>query len=212
MVKTINLQVHDLGFIPYKEAWNIQKDLHQKRLDGETGDMLLLVEHEPVYTLGKNANREHILHQSPNNVEIIQVERGGDVTFHGPGQVVGYPILDLHNYKLSVSWYMQSLEEVIINTLGEFNIVASRKNGLTGVWVKDEKIAALGVRISRWVTMHGFALNVNTNLRYFDVIIPCGISEYNVTSMELILGEKIPISEVKAILIKKFKEQFKFDE
>ena len=212
MVKTINLQVHDLGFIPYKEAWNIQKDLHQKRLDGETGDMLLLVEHEPVYTLGKNANREHILHQSPDNVEVIQVERGGDVTFHGPGQVVGYPILDLHNYKLSVSWYMQSLEEVIINTLGEFNIVASRKNGLTGVWVKDEKIAALGVRISRWVTMHGFALNVNTNLRYFDVIIPCGISEYNVTSMELILGEKIPISEVKAILIKKFKEQFKFDE
>lgn len=212
MVKTINLQVHDLGFIPYKEAWNIQKDLHQKRLDGETGDMLLLVEHEPVYTLGKNANREHILHQSPNNVEIIQVERGGDVTFHGPGQVVGYPILDLHNYKLSVSWYMYSLEEVIINTLGEFNIVASRKNGLIGVWVKDEKIAALGVKISRWVTMHGFALNVNTNLHYFDKIIPCGISEYNVTSMELILREKIPISEVIATLIKNFKEQFKFDE
>ncbi len=211
MVKTINLQVHDLGFIPYKKAWNIQKDLHQKRLDGENRDMLLLVEHEPVYTLGKNANREHILPKLPDNVEIFQVERGGDVTFHGPGQVVGYPILDLHNYKLSVSWYMQSLEEVIIKTLGEFNIVTGRKNGLTGVWVKDEKIAALGVRISRWVTMHGFALNVNTDLHYFDVIIPCGISEYNVTSMELILGEKIPISEVKAILIKEFKEQFNLD-
>ncbi len=206
-----SLRVEDLGYTPYAQAWEYQKDLHSLRQQQEIGDTLLLVEHEPVYTLGKNADENHILPAYPRQVKVYHIERGGDVTYHGPGQVVGYPILDLHNYRLSVSWYMRSLEEVLIRLLVGYGLSAQRKPGLTGVWIGDKKIAALGVRLSRWVTMHGFALNVNTDLSYYRGIIPCGIFEYGVTSLEQCLGSPQDMAAVKKHLIQEFGNVFKID-
>ncbi len=203
------LSVKDFGFRKYQEVWDMQKDFQSKRIKGEIEDTLLLVEHEPVYTLGKNADENHLLQNYRQDINIFHIERGGDITFHGPGQLVGYPIIDLHNYKLSISWYMRSLEETIIKTLTHFGIEGTRKEGLTGVWVKNEKIAALGVRVSRWVTMHGFALNVNTDLSYYDDIIPCGIFEYGVTTMQKILGNEVEMENVKQKLIHEFSTIFK---
>ena len=202
------LQVQDLGNSSYKRTWELQKELQLQRIENNIDDTLLLVEHEPVYTFGKNADENHLLQNYPENVKLFYTERGGDITFHGPGQIVGYPIMDLHNYKMSISWYMRSLEEVIIRSLDKFGISADRKDSLTGVWVEDKKIAALGVRISRWVTMHGFALNVNTDLAYYDSIIPCGIFDYGITSMKHILGEKQNISKIKSILSAVFLDFF----
>jgi len=202
------LQVQDLGNSSYKRTWELQKELQLQRIENQIDDTLLLVEHEPVYTFGKNTDENHLLQNYPENVKLFHIERGGDITFHGPGQIVGYPIMDLHNYKMSISWYMRALEEVIIRSLDKFGISADRKDGLTGVWVEDEKIAALGVRISRWVTMHGFALNVNTDLTYYDSIIPCGIFDYGITSMEHILGEKQNMSKIKSILSAVFLDVF----
>ncbi len=204
----MNLQVQDLGLCSYKEVWDLQKNIHAERIAGKDQDTLLLVEHTPVYTFGKNAEKNHLLQHYPKNVQIFHIERGGDITFHGPGQLVGYPILDLNNYKKSISWYMRSLEQVIIDTLNLYGLEAIRKDGLTGVWIGDEKIAALGVRISRWVTMHGFALNVNTNLDYYDGIIPCGILEYGVTSMEKLFNYKINMDDMKKNLISCFRNIF----
>jgi lipoate-protein ligase B len=202
------LQVQDLGNSSYKRTWELQKELQLQRIENNIDDTLLLVEHEPVYTFGKNADENHLLQNYPENVKLFYTERGGDITFHGPGQIVGYPIMDLHNYKMSISWYMRSLEEVIIRSLDKFGISADRKDSLTGVWVEDEKIAALGVRVSRWVTMHGFALNVNTDLAYYDSIIPCGIFDYGITSMKHILGENQNISKIKSTLSAVFLDVF----
>ena len=202
------LQVQDLGNSSYKRTWELQKELQLQRIENKIDDTLLLVEHEPVYTFGKNSDENHLLQNYPENVKLFHIERGGDITFHGPGQIVGYPIIDLHNYKMSISWYMHALEEVIIRSLDKFGISADRKDGLTGVWVEDEKIAALGVRISRWVTMHGFALNINTNLTYYDSIIPCGIFDYGITSMEHILGNEQEMNEVKKVLVSVFSDVF----
>ena len=188
----------------YNSAWDIQKNYHQKVLTGKEQDTLILVEHEPVYTLGKNANDNHLLQSASEEIKVYRIERGGDITFHGPGQIVVYPILDLNRYVKSVSWYMRTLEKIIIDTLSDFKIKAELKDGLTGVWVGDEKIGAQGVRISRWVTMHGLALNVNTDLRYFDGIIPCGIFDYGVTSMEKLTGSKQDINKVKNTIINYF--------
>ena len=204
----MNVQVRDLGLCAYDEVWNLQKEIQAQRIAGKSEDTLLLVEHEPVYTLGKNADKNHLLQHYPDNVQIFQIERGGDITFHGPGQLVGYPILDLHNYKKSVSWYMRSLEQVIINTLQKYGIKGEQKEDLTGVWIKDKKIAAFGVRISRWVTMHGFALNVNTDMQYYEGIIPCGILKYGVTSMEKLLNHEVNMKDVKNTLISSFKNVF----
>ena len=219
MIKTINsnlantqIDIQDLGKLLYKKTWNYQKELLKKRSKNEINDTLILVEHEPVFTLGKNADENHILQNYPDNIKTYQIERGGDVTYHGPGQLVGYPILDLRNYKKSISWYMRSLEQVIIDTLFDYNITANRKNGLTGVWYNNEKIAALGVRVSRWITMHGFSLNVNPNLNHYKNIIPCGIFEHGVTSMSNILNENIDYEHVKKTIIKKFVNQFKIDQ
>ncbi len=206
------LQVQDLGNSPYKRTWELQKELQLQRIENNIDDTLLLVEHEPVYTFGKNSDENHLLQNYPENVKLFHIERGGDITFHGPGQIVGYPIMDLHNYKMSISWYMRTLEEVIIRSLDKFGISADRKDGLTGVWVEDEKIAALGVRISRWVTMHGFALNVNTDLAYYDSIIPCGIFDYGITSMKHILGEKQNMSKIKSTLSAVFLDVFQLKE
>lgn len=204
----MSIAAHDLGFRNYRESWNYQKHLQKNVMSGESEDTLLLVEHEPVYTLGKNADENHLLQNSPQDVEVFHVERGGDITFHGPGQLVGYPILDLHRYRKSVHWYMRSLEQVIIQTLNSFEITAEVKEGLTGVWVGDEKIAALGVRISRWVTMHGFAINVHPDLSYYDGIIPCGIFEYGVTSMEKLLATPVKMEAVKVEVVNHFNSIF----
>ena len=195
----------DLGLSDFNETWELQKKLQTKRILNEIEDHLLLVEHPPVYTLGKNAPKEHLLN-FVNDASVIQTDRGGNITFHGPGQLVGYPILDLNHYKRSITWYMRKLEQLIIDTLGDYGIIAGRKKGLTGVWVKDKKIAALGVRISKWVTMHGFSINVNPNLEYYKSIIPCGIEDYGITSMEVLLKEKPKMNKVKKTTIKFFKQ------
>ena len=218
MIKTMNntlvntkIDIQDLGKLLYKKTWNYQKDLLKKRSNNEINDTLILVEHEPVFTLGKNADENHILQNCPDNIKTYHIERGGDVTYHGPGQLVGYPIIDLRNYKKSISWYMRSLEQVIIDTLFDYNITANRKKGLTGVWCKNEKIAALGVRVSRWITMHGFSLNIDPNLNHYKSIIPCGIFEHGVTSMSGVLNKTVDYEHVKKTIIKKFLYQFSID-
>ena len=200
--------IKDLGQRSYKEVLNLQKKMQQQRIDKEIYDTLILVEHEPVYTLGKNASMNHLLQSRDKSVGVFNIERGGDITFHGPGQLVGYPIIDLSNYKKSVSWYMRKLEQLTIDVLFEFGIIATRIQGLTGVWVGQEKIAAQGVRISRWVTMHGFALNVNPDLSYYDGIIPCGIFDRGITSMEELLGKTQDMERVKSIVIEKLNNLF----
>ena len=198
----------DLGLSDYKETWKLQKQLQSKRILGEIEDHLLLVEHPPVFTLGKNASKEHIINDL-NGVSVVQTDRGGKITFHGPGQLVGYPILDLKYYKRSITWYMRELEQLVIDVLGEYDINASRKKGLTGIWVEDKKIAALGVRISKWVTMHGFSLNINPDLNYYEYIIPCGIREYGVTSMAKIMDSEVPaMDEIKIKMTKRFTNNF----
>ena len=206
------IDILDLGVRSYKKVWDLQKELVKKRQNGQINDTLILVEHEPVYTLGKNADENHILQHTPRNVKTYQIERGGDVTFHGPGQLVGYPILDLHNYKKSINWYMRGLEQLLIYTLAEFMVTAERKEGFTGVWVGDEKIAALGVRVTRWITMHGFSLNVTPDLTYYSGIIPCGIFDYGVTSMAKLLTDEVTVDSVKQVLIEKFMKQFQTNE
>ncbi len=206
--QTDQILIQNIGRKSYKAVWDLQKEMQQQRIRGEIEDTLILVEHDPVYTLGKNADKDHLLQSRDESVDVFNIERGGDITFHGPGQLVGYPILDLSNYKKSVSWYMRTLEQVLIDTLIEFKIIAQRNDGLTGVWVGDEKIAALGVRIIRWVTMHGFALNVNPDLSFYDGIIPCGIFDHGVTSMEQLLGKTQNNDNVKNVVIKKFNKYF----
>ena len=200
--------IQDLGFKKYKSVLSLQKKLQKQRIAGNINDTLILVEHEPVYTLGKNSNRDHLLQSRDKSVEVYNTERGGEVTFHGPGQLVGYPILDLRNYKKSVSWYMRTLEELTIKVLKEFDIKGSRIKGLTGVWVENKKIAAQGVRISRWVTMHGFSINVCPQLSYYDGIIPCGIFDYDVTSMEKCLNKKLSVKKIKNSVSEIFLELF----
>ena len=205
----VTYNILDLGKSHYNDAWKLQKRLQSQRISGQIDDQLLLVEHFPVYTLGKNTPREHLLTKESDNISIIQTDRGGDITFHGPGQLVGYPILDLNQYKRSITWYMRELEQLIIDVLKEYDINAKRKKGLTGVWVKGKKIAALGVRISKWVTMHGFSLNINPDLKYYQGIIPCGIKDYGVTSMADLLGNDVPdMSEIKDILVQHFIAKF----
>ena len=203
------IKIIDLGFLDYKNSWNYQKELQKKVLIGDCSDSIIFVEHDSVYTFGKNSDKSNLLVSKDCKIKIYETERGGEITYHGPGQIVCYPILNLKNFKQSVTWYMRALEEVIIETLKLFNIKASRKNGLTGVWVKDEKIGAQGVRMTKWVTMHGFALNVNTDLRFFNDIIPCGIKDFGVTSIEKIIGKEQDLSLVKEHILISFAKVFK---
>ena len=177
------INIYWLGRHFYNPIWDLQKEVHQLRVNQKINDVILLLEHHHVYTLGKNANKNHILPSKPQNAEIIKIDRGGDVTYHGPGQLVGYPILDLHNYKMSISWYLKLLSNSIIDMLKDLNITSHYRDDYVGVWVDDDKIAAFGVRVSKWVTMHGFALNVKTDLNYYNGMIPCGIFECGVTSI-----------------------------
>lgn len=219
------LEINDLGLRDYKEIWDYQENLFQKilqiksknskeNLQYETPNFFLFVEHPHVYTLGKSGHVENLLISEKKLAEInasfYKINRGGDITYHGPGQIVGYPILDLENFFTDIHKYMRLLEEMIILTLAEYGLKAERSKGETGVWLDvgtrfARKICAMGVRASRWVTMHGFALNVNTDLGYFDHMIPCGIRGKAVTSLNVELGKtKISLAEVKVRLLKHF--------
>ena len=178
-----DLNIYWLGVRSYNPIWDLQKAIHELRVNNKINDSVLLLEHNHVYTLGKNADENHILPSKLKDTEIIKIDRGGDVTYHGPGQLVGYPIIDLHNYKMSISWYLDVLSNSIINMLSDLGIESQYRDDYVGVWVDESKIAAFGVRLSKWITMHGFALNVNTDLKYYNGLIPCGIFECGVTSI-----------------------------
>lgn len=200
--------------MPYQAAWDLQRDLAERRKRGEIPDQFLIVEHPHVLTMGRNGHDENILvspdHLARLGVELHHINRGGDVTYHGPGQIVGYPILDLRDWKRDVVAYLRALEDVIIDTLGEFGVAGERNPGKTGVWVRLDgqlrKVAALGVHISRWVTSHGLALNLDTDLSYFRLIVPCGLTE-PVTSLRE-LGINASRGEVVAALTGHFARRF----
>ena len=205
----LGLEVLDLIIAPYQEVWDLQRKMQAQRIENRIKDTLILVEHYPVYTLGKNASRKNIIIDSNKAIPVIETDRGGEVTYHGPGQLVGYPIIDLKNYKQSITWYMRSLEKIILQVLKKYAIIGTTKRGLTGVWVGDQKISAFGVRISKWVTMHGFSLNINTDLSNYEGIIPCGITDYGVTSISDILNKEINMQNLKKILVEEFSLFFK---
>lgn len=231
----------DLGLMEYQASWDYQEKLLQENLKKKsetkslgseisisnkeeiqsslnTRHYLLFTEHPPVYTLGKSGNKENVLlpaeELKKRGIEFFHTNRGGDITFHGPGQIVGYPILDLEKFYTDIGKYLRNIEEVIIRTMAEYEVIGSRSQGETGVWIEPEvpakarKICAIGVRCSRWITMHGFALNVNTDLSYFNHIIPCGISDKQVTSFQKELGGEIKMQEVKEKIKKNFEIVF----
>jgi lipoyl(octanoyl) transferase len=177
--------VYQPGVIPYQNAWDWQKQLQQSLIETpQQNDRLLLLQHPPVYTLGQAASNEFIKFPASHNYEIHRTERGGEVTYHCPGQLVGYPILNLHYYQQDLHWYLRQLEEVVIQLLALYNLAAERIPGLTGVWLADRKIAAIGIKVSRWVTMHGFAINVCNDLSGFQQIVPCGLVDRSVGSIQ----------------------------
>jgi len=195
------LWVDRLGMMPYAVALDLQREVARARVNGTIPeDVLLLVEHPPVVTLGRSAKNEHLLASpdllSAQGVELFEVERGGDVTFHGPGQLVGYPIVDLKRHRRDLHWYLRQVEEALMLALGELGIVAERNPGLTGVWTQGRKIASIGVHARDWVTWHGFALNVSTDLRYFNLMVPCGIQAVQMTSVAAELGTPMGIEPV----------------
>jgi lipoyl(octanoyl) transferase len=222
-------QIIELGLIGYAEAYALQKRVVAARKADAIGDVLLLCEHTPVITQGRNGKREHLLVSEnvlrQRNVEFHESSRGGDVTYHGPGQLVGYPILQLGAIRKDVVWYVRMLEEVMIRTSAEFGISAHREEGKTGIWVADEeqdftqssereegiapeKLGAIGVHISRWVTSHGFAYNVATDLRNFDLIVPCGIVGRRATSLEKLLGRAVSVSDIEPRMVRHFGDVF----
>ena len=228
MTPEVNFQ--DLGLIDYKEAWDYQEKLFKENIDlkirirnGEkdlqTKNYLLFCEHPHVYTLGKSGKPENLLLDdkglSENDATYYKINRGGDITYHGPGQLVAYPIFDLDHFFPDIHKYMRFLEEAVINTLKRYGVTAGRVDGLTGVWLEGDtpqarKICAMGVKSSRWVTMHGIGFNINSDLSYFSNIIPCGIEDKAVTSLERELGRKVDMDEVKSILKEELAQQFQF--
>ena len=206
----------DLGLIGYAEAWALQKRIVAARKASAIEDVLLVCEHPHVITQGRNGKREHLLASEhvlrQKGVEYYETSRGGDITYHGPGQIVGYPILNLGAIRRDVVWYVRMLEVAMIRATSEFGITAERVAGKTGIWVKsgdtEEKLAAIGVHISRWVTSHGFAYNVSTDLRYFDLIVPCGIADRKATSLEKLLGRSIEQEEVAPRIARHLGELF----
>lgn len=223
-----NIQLIELGLKDYKDTWDYQEKLFKEIIDVKienrkndaqkpTPNYFIFVEHPHVYTLGKSGNIQNLLLSEEQlmakGASFYKINRGGDITYHGPGQIVGYPILDLDNFFTDIHKYLRFLEEVIIKTLAEYGLQCERSKGETGVWLGvgtpfARKICAMGVRSSRWVTMHGFALNVTTDLGYFDNIIPCGIKGKAVTSLEAEINRKVPLEEVKSKILKHFSELF----
>ena len=220
-----NFDYNDIGLKDYKECWDYQEELlteivADKRSSGKSSakNHFLLVEHPHVYTLGKSGDEKNLLANADFLKKIeatyYKINRGGDITYHGPGQIVGYPIIDLEYYKIGVREYIKKMEDAIIATIAEYGLAGDRKEGATGVWldaehrVRARKICAIGVRVSRYVTMHGFALNVNTDMRYFNYINPCGFATYGVTSIQQELGKVISMEDVKNVLKEKFNRLF----
>lgn len=222
------VQFVDIGLTPYQATWDLQEMLldyiaqiklknRREELSVETPNFLLFCEHPHVYTLGKSGDESHLLMQEPFldsiGASFYRINRGGDITYHGPGQLVGYPILDLENFYTDIHLYLRMLEEAIILTCRDYGLVAGRIEGLTGVWIDPEsdnarKICALGVKASRWISMHGFALNINTDLSYFSHIVPCGIATRGVTSLQIELGRLMNISEVKTKVLEHLTQLF----
>lgn len=204
----------DLDSIDYKEAWDLQKAIHQLRVENKIDDVLFLLEHPHTYTLGKTADKENLIgdekYLSDNKISVYDIDRGGDITYHGPGQIVGYPIINLANWQLDTHKYLRAIEEVIIKVCEDYGLNGSRIDKYTGVWIEDRKICAIGIKVSRWITMHGFAFNINTDLKLFNGIIPCGISDKDVTSLNRELKSEIQLNEVKDKIIHHFCNVFNY--
>lgn len=213
------VDTYDLKLIRFAEAWDLQRTIFEEVCKEKRNDTLLLLEHPHVFTLGRVTQQASILFNEARlqelNAEMFEIDRGGDVTYHGPGQLVGYPILKLSHFKEDLGWYLRALEESIIELLASYSIEGFRVQGRTGVWVKagntEEKICAIGIKASRWCTMHGFALNVNTDLRYFEHIVPCGIADKNVTSLSKVLERTLDLDEVKQRYLAAFAKVFEVE-
>jgi len=212
------LDIYELGTVPYEKALEYQENLLAKRIAEEIQDSLILLEHPPTITTGRKGNTENLLvreeYLKKHGISFVHASRGGDITFHGPGQIVGYPILNLKNHEMDIRKHLRSIEEVIIRTLGDFEIEGRRIDGVTGVWVKRNKIASIGIAIRKWVTYHGFALNVSTNLDYFELILSCGITDVRITSIGSWLGdeEEVKMDDVTQSVIKNFMGVFGFED
>lgn len=227
-MKNKKIILRDIGKSSFSDAWEYQEDIFKKIIDQkiknrsnenkmETNNFLIITEHDPVYTIGKSGDISNLLlnddEMKTQGIEFYKINRGGDITYHGPGQIMGYPIIDLDNFFTDINLYLRKLEEVIINTLKSYNLEGFTIKGETGVWVKDnnglsKKVCAFGIRASRWVTMHGFSFNVNPELNYFKNIIPCGITDKGVTSVSELKNRNIEMNEIKQILYKNFAESF----
>ncbi len=211
------LDIYELGTVPYEKALEFQENLLAKRIAEEIQDSLILLEHPPTITTGRKGNTENLLvreeYLKKHGISLIHASRGGDITFHGPGQIVGYPILNLKNHGMDIRKHLRMIEEMIIRTLRDFDIEGRRIDGVTGVWVKRSKIASIGIAIRKWVTYHGFALNVSTNLDYFDLILSCGITDVRITSIGSWLGNKenVRMDDVTQSVIKNFMGVFGFE-
>ena len=227
-MKNKKIILRDIGKSSFSDAWEYQEDIFKKIIDQkiknrsnenkiETNNFLIITEHNPVYTIGKSGNISNLLlnddEMKTQGIEFYKINRGGDITYHGPGQIMGYPIIDLDNFFTDINLYLRKLEEVIINTLKSYDLQGFTIKGETGVWVKDnnglsKKVCAFGIRASRWVTMHGFSFNVNPELNYFKNIIPCGITDKGVTSVSELKNRNIEMNEIKQILYKNFAQSF----
>ena len=227
-MKNKKIILRDIGKSSFSDAWEYQEDIFKKIIDQkiknrsnenkmETNNFLIITEHDPVYTIGKSGDISNLLlnddEMKKQGIEFYKINRGGDITYHGPGQIMGYPIIDLDNFFTDINLYLRKLEEVIINTLKSYDLEGFTIKGETGVWVKDnnglsKKVCAFGIRASRWVTMHGFSFNVNPELNYFKNIIPCGITDKGVTSVSELKNRNIEMNEIKQILYKNFAESF----
>jgi len=205
----------NIELIDYKEAWELQKEVLEARHQNKIEDTLFLLEHNNTYTLGKIADKNNLIGSEDflkkNNISVYDIDRGGDITYHGPGQIVGYPIINLNNWKNDTHKYLRALEEVLVLTCAQYGLKAERNCKYTGVWIGNRKIAAIGIKVKRWITMHGFAFNVNPDLALFNGIIPCGINDKEVTSLNKELSNKTNISEVKENILSNFKKVFEYD-
>jgi len=209
------IQHLEMGLVPYEEALELQHLLMEKKKNGEEEDYLITLEHPHTYTIGSTGSEKNLLvsneYLKTKGISLQHIGRGGDITYHGPGQLIAYPVLDLNHYQKDLHKYLRDLEEVLMLTVKQFGITAERKTELTGIWVNDEKLASIGIRMSKWITIHGSALNVATDLKLFDNIIPCGIMDKSVTSMSKLLGYTIDIEDVTPLYVNSFADVFGID-
>lgn len=211
----MELKLYQLGVVRYERALNLQRQLSVLRKENKICDTLLLLEHEPVFTIGRMGKKNEILVEKEelikNGIEVFEIERGGSTTYHGPGQLVGYPIIDLRGVQCSLVSFLRKLEEVLVGSLNDFGIDAHSEKGKTGVWVKDAKIASIGIHVSHWISRHGFALNVCNSLHYFRMIVPCGMPDCAFTNMSILLGKPFSPDNIIPSLLSHFVRIFKFD-